>query len=64
MSEQTTPSDTLHPDQGTAPEGGGACCSAIAELRLRAERAAALRAQEAAPGGDGNAPTLAPSGGA
>ncbi|MGA5452717.1 hypothetical protein ACPCVO_39385 [Streptomyces umbrinus] len=62
MSEQTTPSDPVDPGHDTAP-GNGACCAAIAELRLRAEQAAALRAQQAEPGTDANAPSpAAPSG--
>ncbi|MFF1676168.1 hypothetical protein ACFVYG_09060 [Streptomyces sp. NPDC058256] len=64
MSEQTSPPDTAHPGENTTPKAGGACCAAIAELRLRAEQAAALRAQHAEPGVDGNAPLPAPSGGA
>ncbi|MCX5604770.1 hypothetical protein ACIBMX_10220 [Streptomyces phaeochromogenes] len=61
MSEQTTASGPVDPGQETAPSNGG-CCAAIAELRVRAEQAAALRAQETEPGADGNTPSPAPSG--
>ncbi|MEV8317892.1 hypothetical protein AB0Q95_27340 [Streptomyces sp. NPDC059900] len=62
MSEQTTNSGPDQADQNTGLETGGACCAGIAELRQRAEQAAALRTQQTASGADGIAP--APSGAA
>lgn len=62
MSEQITNSGPGQADQNTAPEIGGACCAAIAELRQRAEQAAALRTRQTASGADGITPAPAPSG--
>ncbi|MGW3647539.1 hypothetical protein [Streptomyces sp. NPDC000878] len=61
MSEQTTPADIVRPEMDSAPS---ACCAAIADLRLRAAQAAALRDQQTTPSTEGIAPSSAPVGGA
>ncbi|WP_328691185.1 hypothetical protein OHU07_30850 [Streptomyces phaeochromogenes] len=61
MSEQTTPSDTVHSEQTST---SSACCAAITELRARAEQAAALRAGQATPSTESSESSPAPVGGA
>ncbi|MBQ0850580.1 hypothetical protein OHS59_44095 [Streptomyces sp. NBC_00414] len=64
MSEQTTSSGPGQTGQNAGAETGGACCAGIADLRRRAEQAAALRAEQTASGADGTTPSPAPSGAA
>ncbi|MFI1361099.1 hypothetical protein ACH4TV_47195 [Streptomyces sp. NPDC020898] len=61
MSEQTTSADTVRAEEDSAPS---ACCAAIADLRLRAAQAAALREQQASPSPEGITSSSAPADGA